>query len=505
MQLRSMNALFVEPMLRWCQRSDGVNVLGYVLAVAGVLSTPGEHGAAMGDGLQQQPVGPSAALDKVCKDGQTLFGIDVSYYQGTIDWSAVAADGVQFAIIRVSHSTQFYDPQFDANWEGARAAGIHAGVYQYFQPDEDPIAQAQLLLDHMGPLKPGDLPPVIDVEAAAGQSGSAIAAAVGAWLEYVEAELGVRPIIYTGPYFWQDNVGSDAFGDYPLWIAHYGTDCPLTPAPWSRWNFHQFTSSGSTAGISGNVDQNVFNGSLDDLLALGTGEAPLCGTIGAQGGTIDNGDDCETLFGNSMYWREEEAGVGGSLMWTNATDYEDPSNYAIWSMWFEEPGEYELEVNIDPGYGETKQAAYRITHEDGETEVVIDQSAQDGWTSLGTFSFTAGAEYRVRLDDNTGEAGDLEISIVYDALRVTPVNDDGEGSTGGDPTGAGTTGAGTTGDGTTEPESGTDGSGSSGGGPALPAASSEAEGCGCHSSDRRSPAPVLALLGLFAIRRRRRR
>ena len=93
---------------------------------------------------------------------------------------------------------------------------------------------------------------------------------------------------------------------------------------------------------------------------------------------------------------------------------------------------------------------------------------------------------------------------MYDALRVTPVSDGGEGSTGGDPTGGGTSG-GTTGEPEPEPEPepDTDG-GSSGGGPALPAASSEDEGCGCHSSDRRSPAPLLALLGLFAIRRRRR-
>lgn len=488
-----------------------MNVFG-LLVVVGELTAPGEFGAAMGDGLQddlQYDGGPSEALNNVCADGATLPGIDVSYYQGNIDWNAVAADGVVFALIRVSHSLQFFDPEFDANWEGARAAGVHAGVYQYFEPDEDPIAQADLLLDSMGPLMPGDLPPVIDVESTAGQSPAAIANAVQAWVEHVEAALGVKPIIYTGPYFWQDNVGSDAFEDYPLWIAHYGTNCPLTPTPWAKWNFHQYTDSGSTAGIAGNVDQNVFNGSLDELLALGTNEIPICGTIGPDGGEIDNGDDCLSTYGNDMFWREEAAGIGGSLVWTNATDFDDPSNYAVWRLWLEQAGEYDVEVHVDPAFAETTQAAYLVTHAAGETEVVVDQSAADGWVPLGTFAFETDAEYRVRLNDNTGESNDLELGIVYDALRLTPLDAGGSEESGGaDETGDDDDDDGTTGgesEPEPEPEEGTDGGDETGGaGQALPdPASMEDGGCGCRSNG--GGAPGVLLLGLLGLLRRRRR
>src|SRR5687767_1631544 len=90
------------------------------------------HGNVMGDGLGLT-VETDPQAGAVCADGETVFGIDVSYYQGDIDWNAVAADGVKYSIIRVSHSLQFFDPQFDANLAGSRAAGIHTGVYQFFE------------------------------------------------------------------------------------------------------------------------------------------------------------------------------------------------------------------------------------------------------------------------------------------------------------------------------------------------------------------------------------
>ncbi|MEM6990164.1 MAG: GH25 family lysozyme [Myxococcota bacterium] len=497
-------------------------VIATNLILAANLLVPGDYGNAMGDGLKLTPEipDPVAALNNVCAGDETLRGIDVSYYQDTINWDAVAADGVVFALIRVSHSLQFFDPQFDANWANARAAGIHAGVYQYFEPDEDPIAQADLLLDSMGPLMPGDLPPVIDVETTAGLGPAAVEASVLAWVEHVENELGVRPIIYTGPYFWQDNVGSDAFGDYPLWIAHYGTDCPLTPTPWAKWDFHQFTDSGSANGVPGNVDTNTFNGSLEDLLALGTGEVPVCGTIASDGGTIDNGDDCYQLSGNPDYWRDEAAGEGGSLVWTNATDFDSPSNYGIWRLWFDEASEYELEVHIESGYAETQQATYEISHADGVDEVLVDQSTADGWVSLGTFAFDSMVDHRVRLDDNTGESNDLELAIVFDALRVTRIgevgseggDDDGGDTMGGDDASDaaddgdpdGGTGGDDGGDDATSDPGGTGGDTGDGGfDPALPGAADGDGGCGCTTTDAPPPLWLLGLFGLMLGRRRR--
>jgi MYXO-CTERM domain-containing protein len=231
-----------------------------------VVACAPESDLPMGALLVDEPGSAQQAIHAVCPRGATTFGIDVSKWQGSINWSAVAGDGVKFAIIRVSDGLGYHDEYFAQNWAGAKANGIIRGAYQFFRSDDDPIAQADLLVDTMGPLEPGDLPPVADVESTDGVGNAARADRLRQWLDRVEQRTGVRPIIYTGGYFWQDNVGQD-FSQYPLWHAGYtGGDCPSTVAnQWPDWTFWQYSSSGSVAGISGNVDVNRFNGSLDEL------------------------------------------------------------------------------------------------------------------------------------------------------------------------------------------------------------------------------------------------
>jgi lysozyme len=215
------------------------------------------------------PTSETTSEIRVCADGPTVEGIDVSKWQGAIDWDAVASDGIAFAFIRTSHGLGYVDEYYDANWSEARRVGIVRGTYQYFAPGEDVIAQAELLLDRMGPLEPGDLPPVLDVEADDGLSPPEIVAAIHTWSDHVETRLGVKPIIYTAKYFWQDNVGApDDFLEHPLWVANYNVTCPLIADPWARWDFWQYTSTGSVAGVAGNVDRDVWNGTLDDLAAF---------------------------------------------------------------------------------------------------------------------------------------------------------------------------------------------------------------------------------------------
>ncbi|MCX4246540.1 GH25 family lysozyme [Paraliomyxa miuraensis] len=505
---------------------------GLVLSVAG--SSPTEaapladrpHGNVMGDGLRGLVSPPDPTAGQVCAGPETLQGIDVSYYQGNIDWNAVAADGITFAWVRVSHSTQFFDPQFDANLAGARAAGIHTGVYQYFEPQEDPIAQAQFLLDHMGPLQPGDMPPMIDVESSDTVAPGPYADAIRAWLDHVEAATGVPPIIYTGYYYWNDNVGTDEFIDHPLWIANYNPGCPLIPDYWDTWTFHQYCACESIAGIAGAVDGDTFNGNLDDLMGLSVGsgvcgdgsctfgedpyecpaDCPPCGVIGPDGGTIDDGDACMELHGPLEYWREEAAGQGGSLRWTHATDFDAPSNYAIWRLYFEESGLYSVEVHIQQPYGETQNAAYRIDHAGGQTVEMVDQSAEAGWVSLGDLMFEAGTDHSVRIDDDTGESVDLEVMIVADALRVTRLDggsvDDTAGETGLDPDGGTSSGVG-------DEDGLPGGTGSTGGGGsdtfASPGQNDDGGGCGCRSHGGTSGWAWSLLLGIAAVRRRRTR
>jgi lysozyme len=215
------------------------------------------------------PVGQAESEIRVCADGPVVEGIDVSKWQGEIDWDAVAGAGIRFAFIRTNHGLGILDEWYDFNWSEARRVGIRRGTYQYFAPDEDVIAQADLLLERMGPLEDGDLPPVLDVEEDGGRTAEQIVSAIHVWSDRVEAVLGVRPIIYTAKYFWQDQVGApDDFLDHPLWVANYGVTCPLMADPWQRWDFWQYTSTGSVAGISGNVDRDHWNGTEEQLEAF---------------------------------------------------------------------------------------------------------------------------------------------------------------------------------------------------------------------------------------------
>lgn len=213
----------------------------------------------------------SEALRTTCASGDVTRGIDVSKWQGTINWDQVAGSGVRFAFIRVSDGSRYRDGMFSRNWTEARRVGIFRGAYQFFRPAQDVTAQANIMIEALR-ADGGELAPVIDVEAADGRSASQIAAAVRQWIDLVGAATGRTPIIYTGPYFWRDSVGDANMGSNPLWIAHYGPRCPLiSETVWSRWTFWQFTDRGRVPGISGGVDTNYFNGSLDDLRAFADG------------------------------------------------------------------------------------------------------------------------------------------------------------------------------------------------------------------------------------------
>lgn len=243
------------------------------VGLVGVLCLTGACGE-----LERPPLagaGSDPALDslaqpvtgRICPAGSTVSGIDVSEYQGRITWSAVRAAGYEFAITRIGDGT-YRDPTFATNWAEIKAAGMIRGAYQYFEPALDPIAQANIVIAKVGRLGPGDLPVMLDVEATGGQSPATITARIHQWMDAVAAGTGKQPFLYTGAYFWDDNVKSADFASVPINVAWYGTTCPGLPNAWRNWHFHQFSSTGSVSGISGNVDLDVWNGSLAQLRAF---------------------------------------------------------------------------------------------------------------------------------------------------------------------------------------------------------------------------------------------
>ena len=377
----------------------------------------------------------------VCGGSATVKGMDVSVYETSIDWAAAKAAGIQFAFIRATDGTQYLDPSFAGYWAGARAAGITRGAYQFFRPDQDPIAQADLMLTTMGTLAPGDLPPVIDVEMTGGLTPAQVATNVTAWVEHVQTALGRTPIIYAGFYSWQDDVGGANLSTYPLWHAQYTTDpCPNIPVPWTAWTFWQYSSTGTVPMVEGETtDLDVFNGDLSALQAFAANGPTACGTIDTAGGEVDNTDACFAAGGPAATLRDvTTAGEGGSLVWTHATDAATEGNFAQWDLDFAASGTYRVDVYTAAPYAQSKSAHYVVDAAGSAQTVTIDQSAVDGWQTLGTFAFAAGGNQYVHLGDDTGETGD-DIQLVFDAVRVTNVdpNAGGDGSGSGSDDGGG--------------------------------------------------------------------
>jgi len=197
-------------------------------------------------------------------------GIDVSGYQPLIDWPGVAASGVAFAFIKATESTTLVDHLFADHWAEAKRARILRGAYHFFRPQQDARAQARHFLAQLGDR--GELPPVLDVEVADGVAPAKIIEGVNAWLDLVA--VGVRPLIYTSPGFWNSLPGTSEIAKRAdLWVAHWGARAPAPVNGWSSWTFWQFTSKGTVAGIPGSADKDEdrFNGSLSKLQGYSVG------------------------------------------------------------------------------------------------------------------------------------------------------------------------------------------------------------------------------------------
>jgi lysozyme len=225
--------------------------------------------AACGDPRHEPTL--STDVEALCPAGAVVQGVDVSMYQGTIEWPTVADAGIVFAIARLGDG-MLVDSQFQTNWAGIADAGMVRGAYQFFEPGLDPNEQADAAVQAVGgTLGPGDLPIVADLEVTGGQSPATIVANLTTWATAVQAGTGRAPMIFASPSFWNANVASTAFGSLPLWTVQWGVMCPPLSQGWSNWEVWQYANNGMVAGIPGAVDLDEFNG---DLAALRQFAAP---------------------------------------------------------------------------------------------------------------------------------------------------------------------------------------------------------------------------------------
>ncbi len=152
-------------------------------------------------------------------------------------------------------------------------------------------------------------------------------------------------------------------------------------------------------------------------------EVADCDALPADGGMIDESSPCFVAFGPSDYWRRVDGqGMAGSLLWTNAFESSEPSNWARWNVHLEEGGEYVVEYFRTPEYAVHASARYEIRADGAEETVYLDQSAgAEGWQEVGTFDFAAGADQWVSIFDNNDSTVASDQRIVVDALRLRPV------------------------------------------------------------------------------------
>lgn len=190
-------------------------------------------------------------------------GIDVSHFQGTVNWAEVASSGVVFAFAKATDGITYLDPQFAVNWPAMKSAGLLRGAYHFYEPADDAVSQAQHFLSSVT-LETGDLPAVLDVEITGGVSSTELWSGVATWLQAVQTTTGRPPLLYVAPGFWNDNSPNLALTSYPLWLADYASQ-PTLPDGWSTWHFWQHSETGSVPGVSTSVDLDLFNGTLLQL------------------------------------------------------------------------------------------------------------------------------------------------------------------------------------------------------------------------------------------------
>ena len=217
-------------------------------------------------------------------EGYEIHGIDISHYQGEIDWeqlknAMIEGCPVRFVIIKSTEGASRLDDHFRENFNQVRDYGFIRGVYHFCSNKSSAREQAYYFLDKVH-LTEGDLPPVLDIEhKPADKSVDDFQRDVLTWLHIVEDKYHAKPIIYTYYKFKEKYLSAPVFDDYPYWIAHYYVDKVQYQGKWKFW---QHTDAGKLPGIKGYVDFNIYNGSFYDL-------RKLC--IGSKGESLLDAED----------------------------------------------------------------------------------------------------------------------------------------------------------------------------------------------------------------------
>ncbi len=198
-----------------------------------------------------------------------VHGIDVSKYQGEIDWPRVRGSGASFAFIKATEGADHTDERFLVNWLAAARAGMPRGAYHYYYFCRTPEEQASWFIGHV-PRDPRALPPVLDMEwnhhsrnCPIRPDAQTVRANMETYLSILRRHFGREPLVYTTVDFYRDNELWRAKG-HQYWLRSVA-DHPANTYPGQHWTFWQYTGTGVVPGIAGDTDINVFSGTHDEF------------------------------------------------------------------------------------------------------------------------------------------------------------------------------------------------------------------------------------------------
>lgn len=193
-----------------------------------------------------------------------VHGVDVSHWQAEIDWRTLRTQGANFAFIKATEGGKHVDRLFKKNWDEAHKAGIPTGAYHFMYWCRSAEEQADWFIRHV-PKQKGSLPPVLDVEWHGNRktcpdkiSRERVLAKMKVWMDKIEKHYGVKPIIYTAPDFYEDNLKGQ-FKDHSFWLRSVA-EHPRGRYPNRDFAFWQYSGTGLMKGVSTKIDLNVFNG-----------------------------------------------------------------------------------------------------------------------------------------------------------------------------------------------------------------------------------------------------
>ncbi|UCH94112.1 MAG: glycoside hydrolase family 25 protein [Candidatus Aminicenantes bacterium] len=208
----------------------------------------------------------SSATGREGTKAKTIKGIDVSHFSGSVDWQKVKPAGYTFAFAKATEGVDFMDPTFQDHWQEIKKAGLIRGAYHFYVTEDDPELQADFFIKNVS-LRPGDLLPALDIESIGKGTKPGLVQRLKKFLGILEKHYGVKPIIYTGPKFWNSHL-NDHFGAYPLWIAEYGVNEPVNPKGWKEWHLWQWKENATVPGVEKGADLSIFNHKEKDFSSL---------------------------------------------------------------------------------------------------------------------------------------------------------------------------------------------------------------------------------------------